>query len=128
MWFNRQQRKISQMVNTQTSQEQSEWNGQIYPQQTHPKIGYSFGTSLYLKKIFKDVKESFLIFSVCSYIPIIFSNYNSYCSNSLNLRNLQEQVRKIFSNFSCTFLYPNIILSSYNSNCSNSLNLRNLQE
>ena len=42
------------------------------------------------KKIF------FLTFPACFYIPIIFSNLNYNCSNLLDLRNLQEQVKKAF--------------------------------
>ena len=41
-------------------------------------------------------KQLFLTFPACFYIPIIFSNLNSNCSNSLDLRNLQEQVKKAF--------------------------------
>ena len=39
---------------------------------------------------------NFLTLSSCFYIPIIFSNLNSNCSNLLYLRNLQEQVKKAF--------------------------------
>ena len=38
----------------------------------------------------------FLMFSASFWIPIIFSNLNSYCSNIFDLRNLQEQVKKAF--------------------------------
>ena len=38
----------------------------------------------------------FLTFPACFSIPIIFSNLNSSCSNLLDLRNLQEQVKKAF--------------------------------
>ena len=38
----------------------------------------------------------FLTFPICFYIPIIFSNLNSNCSNLLGMRNLQEQVKKAF--------------------------------
>ena len=38
----------------------------------------------------------FLTFPACFYIPIIFSNLNYNCSNFLDLRNLQEQVKKAF--------------------------------
>ena len=37
-----------------------------------------------------------LTFPADSSIPINFSNLNSNCSNSLDLRNLQEQVKKAF--------------------------------
>ena len=36
----------------------------------------------------------FLSFPACFWIPIIFSNLNSNCSDLLDLRNLQEQVKK----------------------------------
>ena len=39
---------------------------------------------------------SFLTFPACFWIPIIFSNLNSNSSNLLYLRNLQEQVKKVF--------------------------------
>ena len=39
---------------------------------------------------------SFLTFSECFSIPIIFSNMNYSCSNLLDIRNLQEQVKKAF--------------------------------
>ena len=38
----------------------------------------------------------FLTFPACFSIPIIFSNLNYNCSNFLDLRNLQEQVKKAF--------------------------------
>ena len=38
----------------------------------------------------------FLTFPACFYIPNIFSNLNSNCSNVLDLRNLQQQVKKAF--------------------------------
>ena len=38
----------------------------------------------------------FLTFPACFSIPIIFSNLNSNCPNRLDLRNLQEQVKKAF--------------------------------
>ena len=38
----------------------------------------------------------FLTFSACFSIPIIFSNLNYNCSNLLDMRNLQEQVKKAF--------------------------------
>ena len=38
----------------------------------------------------------FLIFPACFSIPIIFSNLNYNCSNLLDMRNLQEQVKKAF--------------------------------
>ena len=49
------------------------------------------------------VDYDFLTFPACFYVPIIFSNLNSNCSNSLDLRNLQEQVKKAFCyhKFSC---------------------------
>ena len=37
---------------------------------------------------------TFLTFSACFSIPIIFSNMNSNCSNLYAMRNLQEQVKK----------------------------------
>ena len=41
-------------------------------------------------------KDSFLTFPACFLIPIIFSNWNSNCSNLLDMRNLKEQVKKAF--------------------------------
>ena len=38
----------------------------------------------------------FLTFLSDFWIPIIFSNFNSNCSNLLDMRNLQEQVKKAF--------------------------------
>ena len=38
----------------------------------------------------------FLTFPACFSNPMIFSNLNSNCSNLLDLRNLQEQVKKAF--------------------------------
>ena len=49
-----------------------------------------------LRKIQEVRNFLFLTFSACFYIPIIFSNLNSNCSNSSYLRNLQEQVKKAF--------------------------------
>ena len=39
---------------------------------------------------------NFLTFLACFLIPIIFSNLNHNCSNSLDLSNLQEQVKQAF--------------------------------
>ena len=39
---------------------------------------------------------AFLTFPACFQIPIIFSDLNSNCSNSLDMRNLQEQDKKAF--------------------------------
>ena len=44
----------------------------------------------------KKRKRHFLTFPACFSIPIIFSNLNYNCSTSLDLRNLQEQVKKAF--------------------------------
>ena len=41
-------------------------------------------------------KNPFLTFPACFYIPIIFSNLYFNCSNLLDMRNLQEQVKKAF--------------------------------
>ena len=41
-------------------------------------------------------KSHFLTFPACFSIPNFFSNLNSNCSNSLDLRNIQEQVKKAF--------------------------------
>ena len=40
--------------------------------------------------------DFFLTFPACFWIPIIFSNLNYNCSNLLDMRNLQEQVKKAF--------------------------------
>ena len=39
-------------------------------------------------------KLVFLTFPACILIPIFFSNLNSNCSNLLDMRNLQEEVKK----------------------------------
>ena len=39
----------------------------------------------------------FLTIPACFNIPIFSSNFNSYCSNLLDTRNFQEQVKKAFS-------------------------------
>ena len=49
---------------------------------------------------------SFLTFPACFYIPIIFSNLKSNCSNLSYLRNLQEQVKKAFCYKNCSDLSP----------------------
>ena len=41
-------------------------------------------------------KNCFLTFPACFSIAIIFSNLNYNCSNLLDMRNLQEQVKKAF--------------------------------
>ena len=46
--------------------------------------------------IFFLEKNIFLTFPACFQIPIIFSNLNSNCPNLLDLKNLQEQVKKAF--------------------------------
>ena len=38
----------------------------------------------------------FLNFPACFWVPIFFSNLNHNCSNLLDMRNLQEQVKKAF--------------------------------
>ena len=49
--------------------------------------------------IFKSISELiFPTFPACFCIPIFFSNLNYNCSNLLDLRNLQEQVKKEFCN------------------------------
>ena len=56
---------------------------------------YRSNLTVLRKKIFckeSMVKIFFLTFPTCFWIPIIFSN----CSNLLDLRNLQEQVKKAF--------------------------------
>ena len=58
----------------------------------------SFWTHAYfhiLINVMIDI-STFLTFPACFYIPIIFSNLNSNCSNSLDLINIQEQVKKAF--------------------------------
>ena len=47
-------------------------------------------------KYLDSATTSFLTFSACFSIPIIFSNLNLNCSNLPSLRNLQEQVKKAF--------------------------------
>jgi len=41
-------------------------------------------------------KVHFLTFPACFSVPIFFSNSSFNCSNSSSLRNLQEQVKKVF--------------------------------
>ena len=53
----------------------------------------SQGRNLSLKKIPSWSNLPFLTFPACFWMPIIFSNVNSNCSNLLDLRNLQEQVK-----------------------------------
>jgi hypothetical protein len=57
-------------------------------------------------------KSHFLTFPADFWIPIIFSNFNYNCSNILDLRNLQEQVKKAFSfkNWSDLSLFEWIVL------------------
>ena len=55
----------------------------------HLLRGNNFGMSTLAQLIF-------LTFPACFLIPIIFSNLNSNCSNLLDMRNLQEQVKKAF--------------------------------
>ena len=43
-----------------------------------------------------EIKVNFLTFPACLWIPINFSNLNPNCSNLLDMRNLQEQVKKAF--------------------------------
>ena len=57
----------------------------------------------------------FLTFPACFSIPIIFSNLNSNCSNSLDIRNLQEQVKKAFCYQKLFWLFTVLI------NCSSDL-------
>ena len=45
---------------------------------------------------------NFLSFPIGFYIPLILSNLSSNCSNVLDLRNLQEQVKKALCFKSCT--------------------------
>ena len=44
----------------------------------------------------KEEKLSFLTFPADFWIPIIVSNFNYNCSTLLDMRNLQEQVKKAF--------------------------------
>ena len=59
---------------------------------------------LYFKKKRKIV---FQTFSACVWIQIIFWNLNSNCSNSSNLRNLQEQA----------FFWPLTVRTNFSSDC-----------
>ena len=45
---------------------------------------------------FYQIKTYFLTFPACFSIPNFFSNLNYNCSNLLDMRNLQEQVKKAF--------------------------------
>ena len=60
-------------------------NGLIYWIGTNGKSAYDWVSFLF-----------FLNFLACILIPIFFSNLNSHCSNLLDMRNLQEQVKKGF--------------------------------
>ena len=48
----------------------------------------------FFKKLLEKI--AFLTFPACFYIPIIFSNMNYNCSDLLDLRNIQEKVKKAF--------------------------------
>ena len=50
-----------------------------------------------IKKELPDIKQHlpFLTFPACFSIPIFFSKLNSNCSNLLDMKNLQEQVKKV---------------------------------
>ena len=52
-------------------------------------------TILFYKDICKW-QSIFLTFPTCFWIPISFFNLNSNCSNSLDMRNIQEHVKKSF--------------------------------
>ena len=60
----------------------------------------------------KPRKDNSLTFPACFYIPIIFSNLNSNCSNLLYLRNLQEQVKNHSATKNCSdlSLFEQIVL------------------
>ena len=56
-----------------------------------------FFESFYRSKIYGSWRQmTFLTFPADFWIPIIFFNFNSNCYNLLDLRNLQEQVKKAF--------------------------------
>ena len=59
-------------------------------------IGFEKGVSALGSERKRKVakKMYFLTFPAYFYIPVIFSNLNFYSSNSLGMRNLQEQVQK----------------------------------
>ena len=63
----------------------------------YPRIHYPLAT--YAPVISNNkvwIKIFFLTFPVGFKVPIILSNLNSNCSNSLDMTNLQEQVEKAF--------------------------------
>ena len=81
----------------------------VYTPLPHPRIGMlpflaSEINSMYRKliKVFfnqiNKLENYFLTFPADFWIPIIFSNLYSNCSNLLDMRNLQEQVKKTFCN------------------------------
>ena len=53
-------------------------------------------SSSFLSLLFLAKNNCFLTFPACFSIPMIFSNLNYNCSNLLDKRNLQEQVKKAF--------------------------------
>ena len=64
------------------------------PKSNQVKVDRKVVDSLLFYQREKQTKNIFLTFPACFYIPIIFSNLNSNCSNLLYLRNLQELVKK----------------------------------
>ena len=67
-------------------------------------LTHSLLTHSVLKRILEE-RFNFLTFPADFYIPLIFSNLSYNHSNFLNLRNLQEQVKKVFC------YLPDIILT-----------------
>ena len=71
-----------------------------WQQHTHSGAKYQKPAKIWLKKnceICRNHRQQFfLTFLACFSIPIIFSNLNQDFSNFLDMRNLQEQVKKAF--------------------------------
>ena len=60
----------------------------------HSKI--LFDPRFLVSRVKESEQHHFLTFPACFSIPIFFSNLNYNCSNLLDMRNLQEQVKKAF--------------------------------
>ena len=67
-------------------------------------LSYFVNTIAYFFPFLPVKQHYFLNFLANLYIPIIFSNLNYNCSNVLDLRNLQKQVKKEFCFKNCAHL------------------------
>ena len=63
----------------------------------HKANATQWGQSLYEGALdFLNFERYFLTFPACFQIPIIFSNLNPNCSDLLDMKNFQKQVKKAF--------------------------------